>query len=103
MKKKLIDVFKEASNKARKSVKARKPATRAKYTILKRKTTGSNLENLSTFMRRKIWRARKQAQRAKLCKSGLEAHHPNYDQPKRVKCLTVLKHHSLHARKGKKK
>jgi hypothetical protein len=37
-----------------------------------------------------------------LCPAGLEAHHPNYDRPKQVKCVTRKQHAAIHSRKGKK-
>ena len=97
MRKKSIDVWKDPSYKARKSRTPKKLTARRKNVLVKE----SNLYNLSQSLRRKIWRARKAA--AGLCKYPLEAHHPNYDKPKQVTCLTRSQHAKLHARKGKKK
>ena len=59
------------------------------------KKVGNNLKDLPKTKRRAIWRMRKQAQTKQVCPPGKEAHHPNYNKPSKVVCVTRAQHEKM--------
>ena len=73
--------------KVKTKTKTKKKTTKAKV--------GNNLELLSLSKRRAIWTMRKQAYKRKACPPGKEAHHPNYNRPDLIMCVTREEHRKL--------